>query len=143
MHPRVNVFNEDVELKVSAAWVRRIVVRILREEAWQFKGSLSIIFVTNEKIRDLNKRFLQSDGFTDVIAFPYGPDDDVKGEVFVSVDQARIQSDAYRVPFQTELGRLIIHGVLHLAGYDDQMEHTKSVMKEKEDMYVRRFVIFE
>jgi len=83
----------------------------------------------------LNKRFLGRDYTTDVLSFVYG-DDDLFGETVISVDRAEAQAAEYCVSYNEELGRLIIHGVLHLLGYTDESAADKERMRKKEDRYL-------
>jgi probable rRNA maturation factor len=130
-----------VEQEVSLKWIRRIGKAVLRGEGWKGKGNLSIILVDDKKIRELNRRFLQSDRPTDVLAFPLEDEDTgVWGEVYVNGNLAREQALMYGVSFGEELARLIVHGVLHLMGYDDGDENSREEMREREDHYLNRLV---
>ena len=98
---------------------------------------MSIIVVDNNRICELNKQFLRRDGTTDVIAFPFNEDtDEVWGEIYVCDDQARIQAETYGVSYREELARLVIHGILHLLGYDDTHEQGKNKMTVRENHYL-------
>jgi rRNA maturation RNase YbeY len=90
-------------------------------------------------IRSLNRRFLRHDSSTDVLAFPLGDQDVLEGEIYVNLDRARNQAARYRVSFAEELARLIIHGTLHLAGYDDSGTSAARRMKRIEDQYVNHW----
>lgn len=130
-----------MEQEVSLKWIHRIGKAVLRGEGWKGKGNLSIILVDDKKIRELNRRFLQSDRPTDVMAFPLEDEDTgVWGEVYVNGDLAREQASIYGVSFEEELARLIVHGVLHLLGYDDGDENSREEMREREDHYLARVV---
>lgn len=130
-----------MEQEVSLKWIRRIGKAVLRGEGWKGKGNLSIILVDDKKIRELNRRFLQSDRPTDVLAFPLEDEDTgVWGEVYVNGNLAREQALMYGVSFGEELARLIVHGVLHLMGYDDGDENSREEMREREDHYLNRLV---
>jgi len=91
--------------------------------------------VDDAAIRDLNLRFLKKDRPTDVIAFGLG-DGDVWGEVYVSAERTAEQAGDYGVPPKEELARCVIHGVLHLLGYDDGTVRERRVMKGKEEEYL-------
>ncbi len=95
-------------------------------------------------IRDLNCRFLKRDWATDVIAFPFGEQEKGPwGEIYISEEQTRDQAVKYGVSFEEELARLIIHGILHLLGYQDKNADLRKKMKIKENhylKYVKRYV---
>ena len=114
---------------------------VLREEAWQGNGILSIVLVNDSEIQGLNARFLGKERPTDVIAFPLDNEgDEIWGEIYVSVDRAKEQAGDYDVTFTEELARLVIHGILHLLGYDDQKKSNRNEMMEKEDDCLSRFL---
>jgi len=97
------------------------------------------VFCTNEAIRTLNTRFFKKDNETDVIAFSYEEEDEkdnIAGEVYVSVDQAKIQCFLYGATVGQELARLVVHGALHLCGYSDSDDAERSIMRGKEDTYI-------
>ena len=83
-------------------------------------GECGIIFVNNNYIKDINLSYFQKSRPTDVISFPLHEDnaDFVEGEVYISVDQAAGQAAEYKVSVNNELQRLIVHGLLHVLGYD-------------------------
>jgi len=79
---------------------------------------VSIALLGDEQMRELNRRYLDRDGTTDVIAFGLGEGDELVGDVYIGVDQARRQAEELGLPFREELARLAIHGVLHVLGHD-------------------------
>ena len=93
--------------------------------------------VNNSKIRKINKDFLKHDYFTDIITFPYENDrNKIEGEIFISLDTVRKNSDLYDVSYTQELKRVIIHGALHLVGYNDKTEKEKEAVRKKENFYL-------
>lgn len=96
--------------------------------------SLEINFISEESILDINKSFLKHNYSTDIITFNYsGEANHIDGEIFISIDDALINSRKYKVSISEELVRLVIHGVLHLLGYDDQTSSDKKIMKRLEN----------
>jgi rRNA maturation RNase YbeY len=98
--------------------------------------SLAIVFTHSRSIRKMNREFLKHDYVTDVIAFPLGEDGGVEGEIYINLDAARKQAREYAVTYTQESRRLLIHGALHLLGYDDTTIRRKKKMSEREDMYL-------
>lgn len=96
-------------------------------------GTLTYIFTTNDHLRNINREFLQHDHFTDVISFDYTEGTVVSGDIFISIDQVRQNAENYEVNFEEELRRVMIHGVLHLIGYEDSAPDEKKVMRKMED----------
>lgn len=84
-------------------------------------GILNVVFVNDKYIRALNKAYREKDEPTDVLSFSYGPDDLI-GEVYVSVETAKRQAEELKHPLSDELIRLIVHGILHVHGYDHEKE---------------------
>ncbi|MFC1562651.1 rRNA maturation RNase YbeY [candidate division KSB1 bacterium] len=97
---------------------------------------ISIIFVDEDYIIDLNKRFFKKDITTDVISFNLS-DKIIEGEVYINFDIIKTQAEYYLVSFDDELKRLIVHGLLHLAGYEDYNKEEKLIMSKKEDCYIK------
>ncbi|HDQ45185.1 MAG TPA: rRNA maturation RNase YbeY [bacterium] len=117
-----------------------MVKAVLDAEARGETGILGLVFVDHVTSRRINREFMAHDEPTDVIAFRYDDgEDETWGEIYVNVERAREQSLEYGVSYENELARLIIHGLLHLFGYDDRDAGSRSVMREREDGLVERF----
>ena len=114
---------------VTAAWVRRVVARTLRAE----KESLlmSVLVTGDRQIRRINKKFLKHDYATDVISFE-------TGDVVVSADTARRVAKELGIPAKEELARYLVHGTLHLLGYDDKNRKDFERMHKRQEMIVSR-----
>lgn len=95
--------------------------------------NLNIILCSDNYLLELNKKYLQRDTLTDVIAFDYSETDSISGDIFISIDRVGENAEKYAPDFENELHRVIIHGVLHLLGYDDQNETDKQKMTQKEN----------
>ena len=98
--------------------------------------SIDIILVDDDTLREMHKIYLDDDSVTDVMTFNLSDDKSIEGEIYISVPRATAQSLEYGVTLLQELVRLIIHGCLHLAGYDDQVEDNLKEMKNIEDKLV-------
>lgn len=107
---------------------------------WQ----VSIIFVDDDKIAQLNKHYLKKKGPTDVIAFNLDPDNPhlLLGEIYIDVDQAISQARQYHVPLRQELLRLTAHGIFHLLGYTDDSQENRKLMTHLEDQVLAEFSQF-
>ena len=100
-------------------------------------GDINIIFCSDNYILDVNMKYLQHDYFTDIITFDYCEGKVLSGDLFISVDSVRENSIEFGPDFEEELHRVIVHGVLHLIGYDDHTEEDKKVMRQKENYYLQ------
>ena len=100
-------------------------------------SSLNLIFCSDECIREYNKKYLNHDYETDIITF-YDIDEEemIEGELLISVDSVRSNSKKYKTSFNNELRRVVIHGVLHLCGYNDKAQSEKQIMRKKEDYFL-------
>ena len=99
-------------------------------------GDVSIIFCSDNYILDVNIRYLHHDYFTDVITFDYCEGDKLSGDLFISIDSVRENAIEFGTEFDEELHRVIVHGLLHLIGYDDHTPEDQKVMRAKEDYYL-------
>lgn len=99
-------------------------------------GDISIIFCSDNYILNINLRYLHHDYFTDVITFDYCEGDKLSGDLFISIDSVRENAVEFGIGFDEELHRVIVHGLLHLIGYDDHTPEQQMVMRAKEDYYL-------
>lgn len=101
---------------------------------------VNYIFCSDEHLREINIEYLDHDYYTDVITFPYA-EDAVYGDVFISSERVADNAKTLGVAFEDELCRVLVHGVLHLAGYLDKTPEAEAVMREKEDFYLKRLLL--
>ncbi len=133
----IDVVNAHPVFRTRRAEAIRCVRGVL-QSARRSRGAITVIFVNDTMSRRLNRRFLAHDRPTDVIAFPFGEGSNLEGEIYVNLDKARRQARAYHVTAANETARLIIHGTLHLLGFDDRTRATARRMKAREDFLVSR-----
>ena len=96
-------------------------------------GNITYIFCSDERELEVNRQFLGHDYYTDVITFDYTAGTTLNGDIFISLDTVRSNAETVGVPFEDELRRIIIHGVLHLTGQGDKTPKTKAQMTAKEE----------
>ncbi len=102
-------------------------------------GQINIIFTNNEEIFSLNAQYLNHHYYTDVIAFYYSKSGPVEGDVFISLDKVHENSLEYGSGLEKEVLRVLIHGILHLAGYTDESNEEKENMHQLEDHYIDHY----
>ena len=96
-------------------------------------GKINYLFCSDEYVYDANVRFLNHDTYTDIITFDYVEGNLVSGDIMISVDRVGENAKNLNVPFEQELHRVIIHGVLHLLGFKDKSESDAAIMRGKEN----------
>jgi len=117
--------------------LQEIALALARELFPKSSRELGVYFVGRKKIAQLNKRFLDHEGPTDVITFDYSEGAKVHGEIFICPDVALRQAKEFGTTPQMELVRYLVHGLLHLRGYDDRTSAKRAKMKRAEDKWVR------
>lgn len=101
------------------------------------KGKIEISFVDDKEIRRLNRKFRKIDRATDVLSFEMG-ESGVLGDIIISLDTAKRNAKRFRCGLEEELNRLVVHGTLHLLGYDHKNKSDMILMREKEDRYAKK-----
>ena len=101
-----------------------------------FTGNISYVFCSDEYLWNMNKQYLGHDYYTDIITFDYVEDKYVSGDLFISIDRVEDNAKTFNVSRETELLRVMIHGVLHLLGYDDQTDEQEAEIHKMEDFYI-------
>jgi probable rRNA maturation factor len=132
----VTVYSEHRKGDRRKSATTRTVDFVLKRE--NRSGEISVIFIGDAAMRRLNARYLGHRYTTDVITFPLGEhENSIEAEIYINLDQVERQAREYNVPFSEEINRAAIHGVLHLVGFNDIGIKQQSVMKAKEDEYLR------
>ena len=132
----ISYFTEDIKFELKGKLLNNRWLKMVVGSEVKKMGDLSIIFCSDPYILDINLRYLQHDYFTDIITFDYCEGDTVSGDLFISIDSVRENALIYGAGFEDELDRVMVHGVLHLLGYDDHTPEEQAVMRAKENYYV-------
>jgi len=136
----VSFFSEDVDFKVvnplkTKKWIKNASI----SEGYEL-SQLNYVFCSDEYLLEINKQYLDHDYFTDIITFDNSEEDkQLEGDIYISVDRVRENAATFHTDFDTEMRRVLIHGLLHLAGHEDSSEALKTAMRAKEDEYLRLF----
>ena len=96
-------------------------------------GEIAYIFCSDEKILEVNRQYLEHDYYTDIITFDYTEGNRISGDLFISLDTVRTNAEQFDQPYERELYRVIIHGVLHLCGINDKGPGEREIMEEAEN----------
>ena len=132
----VSYFQEDIRFELKGKTLNNRWLKMVAESEVKKLGPLSIIFCSDNYILDINIKYLHHDYFTDIITFDYCESDLVSGDLFISIDSVRENALHYNVKFEDELDRVMVHGLLHLIGYDDHTPEETALMRQKEDYYI-------
>jgi len=123
-----------VDPKKYTDWLKEIII----SEA-KIPGNLCFILSTDEKVLEINEKYLGHTDLTDVITFDYTKGNEVHGDIFISFDRIKDNAEKYKVQIDEELRRVMAHGVLHLMGYTDKTSEEKKEIRRKEDEKLRMF----
>ena len=96
-------------------------------------GEVGYLFCNDEKILEVNREYLGHDYYTDIITFDYDEGDQINGDLVISLDTIRTNAEQFRKPYDEELHRVIIHGILHLCGLNDKGPGERELMEAAED----------
>ena len=102
------------------------------------EGEINYIFCSDDYLHKLNVDFLNHDTLTDIISFDYSVGKELHGDIYISVDRVKENASDFKVSFDDEMARVIIHGVLHYCGYKDKSEDDEKMMRSKEDYYLAK-----
>lgn len=127
---------EDVDFIFKGKAKNSKWLRLVAESEIRILGDINIIFCSDNYILDINQKFLSHDYFTDIITFDYCEGERLNGDLFISVDSVRENALEYGEEFDRELARVMVHGILHLIGYDDHTAKDQKIMRSKEDYYL-------
>jgi probable rRNA maturation factor len=132
----LRIFYDNTNLRLKN-WKRtsEVISKIIGKEN-SIIGNINVVITKDKEVREINIRFLEHDYNTDVISFSYNEGNIINGEIYISIDTVKTNSFNYNVSLNEELNRVIIHGVLHLVGYDDKEEDQKDNMTRLENIWL-------
>jgi rRNA maturation RNase YbeY len=134
---RVRFFSEGLKFSIpgpkkKAAWLSLVI-----GHEGKSLSCLNVIFCTDAHLSRLNKKYLNHSTLTDILTFQYSaPLEPIEGDLFISIPRVKENARKFNVPFEQELSRVMVHGVLHLLGYSDKSAAEKTKMRLKEDAYL-------
>jgi len=133
----IHFFSEGIvfkpkNIRILKNWIRQV---ILKEQ--HTLGELNFIFCNDEYLHNINVAYLQHDTYTDIITFDNSDKKhNIEGDIFISVERVQENAQKLKIDFETELHRVMIHGILHLLGYKDKSPKEKKQMRAKENEYL-------
>lgn len=132
-------FNYETDFEIAdenayEKWISRIIASEEKKE-----GDINYIFCDDEYLLEINQKYLDHDTLTDIISFDYSVGNELHGDIFISIVRVKDNADDFSVDFETELKRVMAHGILHYCGYKDKSEADEVVMRTKEEEKMRMF----
>lgn len=129
----INYYSEGVSVppfrrRELTAWIKQVAAAHAKK-----CGDISYIFCNDEKILEVNEEYLQHDYYTDIITFDYTEGNTLSGDIFISLDTVASNAEKFAQPYQRELLRVVIHGILHLCGINDKGEGEREKMEQAEN----------
>ena len=117
-----------IKKRETTAWIKAVA-----ETYGKKVGEIAYIFCSDEKILEVNRQYLQHDYYTDIITFDYTSGNKISGDLFISLDTVKTNAEKFETPYNEELHRTIIHGILHLCGINDKGPGEREIMEENEN----------
>jgi probable rRNA maturation factor len=135
----IRILYDDVDFRLRG-WrtVKKIIEKVISEEG-KVSGDLNFIITDDKSLKEINVEFLKHNYFTDVISFDNGTGTVLAGEIYISLETVIENANNYNVSLNQEFIRVMVHGVLHLCGYDDKTAVEKSKMRAREDYWLELF----
>jgi rRNA maturation RNase YbeY len=133
----IRIFYDETNFRLKG-WKKavKIIKEVIAKEE-KVPGDLSFIITNDENLKKINQEFLEHDYYTDVITFDYNEGTLINGEVYISLERVKENALNYNVSLKIELLRVVIHGVLHLAGFDDSSQREREDMRRREDFWIQ------
>lgn len=136
---KINIFYDRINFRIrNRRKVINLIEKVIIEENIPL-DDLNFVLTDDESILGINNEFLKHNYFTDVIAFRYVENARINGEVYISMDRVRENAHNYKVSLKSEILRVMVHGTLHICGYDDLTEIERGIMREKEDYWIYKY----
>jgi rRNA maturation RNase YbeY len=124
----VDVSFPKIKRRKITQWIKQVIAQHHKKP-----GNITFVFCSDEEILRINKHYLNHDYYTDIITFDYSEGNKLSGDLFISLETVKTNSEKFKTGYDEELRRVMIHGILHLCGYEDKTLLKKKAMKENED----------
>ena len=129
----IRYYQKDISFNLESKLIIKKWIKTIIEQNEKRCKDINIIFCSDPSILEINNQFLGHDYYTDIITFDYCEGRDISGELYISIDTVKANAEEYEQQFETELHRVIIHGILHLLGWDDHCDEDIAEMRAAED----------
>lgn len=129
------IYENDVYKQVDEHLIKKWILNVLEDEDKR-AGEIIYNFVSESEILKINNLHLNHNYYTDIITFDNSFVNIINGDLFISLDTIKSNSERFKFSYRTEINRVIIHGIMHLCGHNDSTEEEKSIMRKFEDIYL-------
>ena len=129
----IRYFQKDISFELQSKLIIKKWIKTVIEQNGKRCRDINVIFCSDPSILEINIQFLGHDYYTDIITFDYCEGKNISGELYISIDTVKANAEEYEQEFLTELHRVIIHGILHLLGWDDHCDEDIAQMRAAED----------
>jgi len=133
------LFHYETKFKLGDSERQKRKLQLFLEREKIEAGCIQYTFMSDDQLLSLNQEHLNHDSYTDIITFDLSIGQQLSADIFISMDRVKENAQTEEVPWEEELDRVMVHGLLHLIGYDDKTEEEKKQMRSKEDEYVSAF----
>ncbi|SFB76562.1 rRNA maturation RNase YbeY [Zunongwangia mangrovi] len=134
----INFYSENDFNLENTDLYKNWLLRVISSEEKRL-GEISYIFCDDEYLLDINQRFLDHDSYTDIISFDDSMGNLLNGDIYISTERVKENAAEFNEDFDTELKRVIVHGILHYCGYKDKSEEDAALMRRKESEKIKLF----
>lgn len=136
----INFFTEGLNftLNKKTQYIKNI-KQCIKSEDYK-TGCISFIFCSDNYLLELNKKYLGKDYYTDVLSFDFSNKKEINADIYISIERIKDNATKRKISVEIEIKRIIIHGILHLMGYNDKKESERNQMKKKEEFYLSLWI---
>jgi len=134
---KIRIFYDNVDFRIKG-WrkIKKLIEKVISKED-KISGDLNFILTNDSILKKINNEFLKHNYNTDVISFNYYDQNTLTGEIYISIETVKRNAKNYKVSYRNEMIRVIIHGVLHICGYEDGDDRAKGEMRKHEDFWLK------
>jgi probable rRNA maturation factor len=129
----IQFFNEDIENVILSKNKIRVLLKMCIAKHEKKIGNINFIFCSDEYLKNINYQYLKHDYYTDIITFNYNKKVTLNSDIYISIERVNDNAKNFKVEFINELHRVMIHGILHLIGFNDESAEEKMKMRQTED----------
>lgn len=129
--------NQSTPFKLKEKAKLKLWIKYITEKEKHVIGTINYVFCNDAELLEINLKHLNHNTFTDIITFDYSEGNIINSDIFISIDRVEENAKKFKVSFEEELHRVMIHGILHLCGYKDKTKKDSELMRKKENLALK------